>query len=134
MRDRGYLWTNLQEEIAEEFSRLSDGSGIVALDKVLYASLHNWTVGKLAVGRVKGRKETKAYVSDLRKRRREAGLCLDCPLPLHPKSKSYCPEHREADRLRAAKKRAARLVMRDLEGGGPNDGARNEVARGDPGP
>lgn len=110
---RGYLWEDLPGDIAEEFLQVHPF--VRAYDSIPFWEQHGWHVeGALGdmsgVRRSEKRRRTDKStggVKELRARRRLEGKCLECEKPRHAKSKTYCAKHREADRLRAARRRAA---------------------------
>ena len=109
---RGYLWENLEAEIAAEFAQTHPFVQI--LNRLPFERKDdNWHIeselgyvrGYAADGaRLEPQKST-AAVKSLRDTRRSQGLCIDCDRPRDPKSKSYCTTHRELDRAKAEEKR-----------------------------
>lgn len=124
---RGYLWENLREEIEAEFAQphpLSTNRSLTVLfqdwkgwhvgDKVPFKSKKPKKPPRVLKGRENWRSVTES-VRDMRDRRRAAGECIDCGEKRDPKSKNFCTRHREADRLRAEKKRRRRGVRERIK-------------------
>lgn len=139
---RGYLWEDLPQEVEAEFRQAHP----LNPDLLITFATVDYGYGEVADGwkvddwgahapvrkplppkppRVlKGRenwKSTTESVRDLRARRKAGGLCIDCGLLMDPKSKNYCPKHREADRLRAEEKRNKRMEAAETKKKLPDD-------------
>ena len=104
---RGYLWENLEVEIAAEFSQAHPF--VQLTNKLPFdPKSDNWHIegelGDMEDVRLVPQKST-AAVKSLRTLRRSMGLCLSCNTPRDPRSKVYCTTHREQDRARAEEKR-----------------------------
>lgn len=126
---RGYLWQNLPLEVEAEFAQLHPLVQFCDLRATWGMKTGGWHIesdlGDMSgvrhseLGRRRGTKST-VSVQELRDRRRALGLCVDCDTARDPRSKTYCPQHREADRLRAAAKRKkmqeAKKLPDDREG------------------
>jgi hypothetical protein len=119
---RGFLWSHLSEEVLEEFAQVHP---LVQLAESLPYDREGWHV-EGALGDMSGVRKSEVQrrgekstqpVRNLRERRRTAGLCIECGHPRDAKSKSYCPKHREADRLRAERKRGMRERLPDDRNG-----------------
>lgn len=112
---RGYLWQNLREEVELAFLQVHPLESFApSPDLTGWGAWHvegetgDMTGVRKSLVHRSGEPSTPS-VKALRDRRREAGVCIDCETPRDPKSKSYCAKHREADRLRAEKKRSMKL-------------------------